>query len=649
MTSAPSIPSPHTRDLAAILALASFCGLAAPAWAQVDTGPQQQRMPWRGGTTLDSVVGVRTNVGTGTGTIIDKRVDPRTGMGWLCVLTADHVVAGAANIRIAFGDNAAEGLFGGVIGPAVEVYRGQPAARVGGLDGVDIAVVRIRFGMPNAFYNAIRPATLAPWQPGDPGTVLGGVINQFTEVGYGGTATFVNGGLDFGAADGNKRFQNNRLERVVNMNYRHPVTNDAYIYPAVDWTFDRAAAQATNMGVPLPAGQQPFLVAEGLSYGGDSGGPYFAYAGPIDAQNVAAFNRPGANNWIMGGMPLRSDFLFVVHCFGLGMREPGVTPYADLGAMPPVRTGGGGVPITPAYAAWIQARCALAFPCDYPAPLVKPRTALGGIAFCEDFEVCTLCGGLIGCNGWEPWYIPPPVDGQIVPGHPGSISGGNALKYLATQSDCVHFLNQTNRMFYLSAMTYVPAGAVGEGYIILCSEYNSLGPPTTWASQVQFSGTRGTVRNDAGGFTVSPTLPLLRDQWVQWEAMVDIRPGFDRFHDVYGGQQLTLSEHVTPGVIMKWTDNALNTPGSPAVIKIVNLYGAGIDGMLVDDFVSTCFADIDQSTGCGVVDIFDFLKFSNYFGAQHPIACNADTTTGLGICDIFDFLVFSNLFDQGCR
>lgn len=276
-------------------------------------------------------------------------------------------------------------------------------------------------------------------------------------------------------------------------------------------------------------------------------------------------------------------------------------------------------------------------------PVASPE---GVTPFCEDFTACGLGGVLTGCNGWEMWYGASP-SGTIVNGPPGSTSGGKALQYISGQNDDVHFLNLTGGVFYVSAMTYVPTGAVGDGYIILCNDYINTGPPTTWASQVQFSGALSTVRNDAGGFTLAPTLPMVRDQWVKWEAMVDIRPGSDRFHDVYNGVQLTLSENITPGVIMKWTNNALNLAGSPAEIEIVDLYSAGIDGMLIDDFVATCFADLDQSTGCGVVDIFDFLAFQNLYSANNPIACNADTSTGLGTCDIFDFLFYQNEFALG--
>ena len=62
---------------------------------------------------------------------------------------------------------------------------------------------------------------------------------------------------------------------------------------------------------------------------------------------------------------------------------------------------------------------------------------------------------------------------------------------------------------------------------------------------------------------------------------------------------------------------------------------------------TTCYADCDQSTGIGVLDIFDFLCFQNSFVNGEPYACDCDTSTGT-VCDIFDFLCFQDAFVGGC-
>jgi len=65
-------------------------------------------------------------------------------------------------------------------------------------------------------------------------------------------------------------------------------------------------------------------------------------------------------------------------------------------------------------------------------------------------------------------------------------------------------------------------------------------------------------------------------------------------------------------------------------------------------FALPCYADCDQSTGAGVLDIFDFLCFQDTFVAGDPYACDCDTSTGPLVCDIFDFLCFQDAFVAGC-
>lgn len=63
----------------------------------------------------------------------------------------------------------------------------------------------------------------------------------------------------------------------------------------------------------------------------------------------------------------------------------------------------------------------------------------------------------------------------------------------------------------------------------------------------------------------------------------------------------------------------------------------------------SCYADCDQSSGLGVLDIIDFLCFGNLFNEGHAYACDCDTSTGTGVCDVFDFLCFGNAFAAGCN
>lgn len=64
--------------------------------------------------------------------------------------------------------------------------------------------------------------------------------------------------------------------------------------------------------------------------------------------------------------------------------------------------------------------------------------------------------------------------------------------------------------------------------------------------------------------------------------------------------------------------------------------------------IDSCYADCDQGTGAGVLDMNDFLCFQDSFITAKPYACNCDNSTGLGNCDVFDFLCYQSAFVAGC-
>ncbi len=71
--------------------------------------------------------------------------------------------------------------------------------------------------------------------------------------------------------------------------------------------------------------------------------------------------------------------------------------------------------------------------------------------------------------------------------------------------------------------------------------------------------------------------------------------------------------------------------------------------MYFDDIVvEYCYADCDQASGIGVLDVFDFLCFGNLFQQGSPYACQCDTSTGMNVCDIFDVLCFGAAYAAGC-
>ena len=144
----------------------------------------------------------------------------------------------------------------------------------------------------------------------------------------------------------------------------------------------------------------------------------------------------------------------------------------------------------------------------------------GGIdgvpAFIENFDSYAVGGGLTGMGGWEPWYGTG-ADGMIVDSPAGN-SAPNSFRYDGfALTDQVNTININNATKYVVAVqVYVPGNAAGEGYFIVNNEYDGNALCAEWACQVKFDSlVNETVSNDAAGFTTAPTLPIIRDQWVQ--------------------------------------------------------------------------------------------------------------------------------------
>lgn len=361
--------SRRVDDLRKASLIAIIAGLTAAPWAmgQVDTGPRQQLVPWRAGaasaafSTLNSVVEVNRFNGAnianfGSGSIIGKRVvqTPTGPQGWLCVLTADHVASSlgggagdpASAYRARFGDNGAQGSFGGA--DNIRFRAPDPVAQGGLNRPVDLSVIGVRYGTPDAFFNRISTVGVAA-------RTEASILNEgrMTQVGYGDTGDFVAAapgnaaGIRRGGRDSVKAFQNNLIEDFFDVNNVQYANGVNYSFRAARFKLDQPAAPA----FPPPGGQQPFLVGEGTSFAGDSGSPYF-YAG-ADVQSVAAFLRPGAgSDWNppggVGDMPLFTASLFAVHSDATAVAVGSVAAYGRQSW---------GVHITGELATWIEGAC----------------------------------------------------------------------------------------------------------------------------------------------------------------------------------------------------------------------------------------------------------------------------------------------------
>lgn len=260
---------------------------------------------------LSSVVQVRGSLGSGTGSIIDKRVVG--GVGYLCVLTADHVAANASNLRIGFGN-----------GTPGTLYNASLLGGKGPSGLVDIAVLKVEFGQitpdNSAAFSAITPMSLAT-PPANSSEMVGKDLS-FSGYGRTGDPVIIGGqpvGYQFNFLNGDhaygtKRFANNRVRAIG-------VIGDAgspnYLYQAIAWELDN-----------------PGLIGEGGIMSGDSGGP-------VLMSSITEFN----------GTEVRTDGILGVLARTSGSSYKGYYPEVTSSDL--------AVYLNADYQAWIRQQCEL--------------------------------------------------------------------------------------------------------------------------------------------------------------------------------------------------------------------------------------------------------------------------------------------------
>ena len=294
---------------------------------------------------------------------------------------------------------------------------------------------------------------------------------------------------------------------------------------------------------------------------------------------------------------------------------------------------------------------------------VKP-TAPGAnpelLGWVENYDSYTTGSGLNGQGNWVAWWTTG-VDAIMVD-VPTAHSLNNSMEYNFNFNDNVQQLGYQNKVFAYSCWVYIDSQSFGDGYVICLNDYVHQAAPggsAQWSSQAMFSmvASPPTVRNDAAGFANAPTLPLILDQWVEYILVVDLAN--DVLRDYYDGQLLssvmpggeTLTWTGTPDPVTGGQTNQLISPAAPEflVFAALDLFSNGIDLMYIDDPKLVCYADMDQSTGIGVLDFIDFATFAGLFAQNHPLACDADVSTGYNTCDFIDFATFAGMFAAGCN
>ena len=161
----------------------------------------------------------------------------------------------------------------------------------------------------------------------------------------------------------------------------------------------------------------------------------------------------------------------------------------------------------------------------------------------------------------------------------------------------------------------VAPNALAAGLSAVVGFDDGLGPA------VYFGGFGRVVRWDGAS---SVTLPMSPSTYILTMERVEVRERSSLF---FGGD----ITHVRPV--------PLGAKGELVSSGFIAEY-IGCDG--------SCYADCDQSTGVGVLDLIDFICFGSSFVNGEPYACDCDTSTGPGVCDLLDFICFQSAFVAGC-
>jgi hypothetical protein len=289
-----------------------------PCWA---TGPHVQTVD----PTLDSVVRILFNnpgqqdpgdgYFEGTGTIVGHH--NMNGVGWLCVLTADHVLSSTGQFGGALKDK--PGVAFGNSGKASgnSPYRpASPRVRRNGASGTsDLAVLGVRYG-------AYDPALDGLVRNVVPATAF----FEFSDVGYGNEGRLVNfdamGGPDgYQAQDvyGTQRYFNDKIGT-----FQANFSFIGYTYEAAHWFIDDPAAMGSVQG-------------SGTTFGADSGSPYFSSELITDTNNDI--------------LEFFSDNVFAVHT------GPAATQMFDGKQYKPFGYNNHGVALSSADVDWIRESC----------------------------------------------------------------------------------------------------------------------------------------------------------------------------------------------------------------------------------------------------------------------------------------------------
>lgn len=220
------------------------------------------------------------------------------------------------------------------------------------------------------------------------------------------------------------------------------------------------------------------------------------------------------------------------------------------------------------------------------------------VALVDSFSAYPV-GPICGQGGWEEWVGSTDVCGSVTTEQ--AFDGLDSLKIIGNVGgsaglgdDTVHRLSASGGQWTFRAMTFVPNGATGVGYLNLLNTYDDPpGAPFStyrWSVQVQFNADTNSVIADLDG----ENTPLIRNLWTELRLEIDLDN--DLVDYFYNDVQFVSDK--------SWVDG-VTTDGRP-FIQALDLYAGepsmgGTSGMYFDAISlvgNTCARPCKDSANC---------------------------------------------------
>ncbi len=218
---------------------------------------------------------------------------------------------------------------------------------------------------------------------------------------------------------------------------------------------------------------------------------------------------------------------------------------------------------------------------------------LGG--WMDDFDSYATGSQMHGQGGWKGWFNDPNVGALVVDDE--ARSAPNSVEIVGA-SDLVHeYVGYSSGVWTYTAWQYLPTNFSGESYFILLNQYDDSGATNNWSTQVRFNAALNQVTADGAG--AGPSLPLIRDQWVEIRVVIDLDNDNQAFY--YGDNLLYEAS---------WTDGL--SGGGRLNIAAVDLYANGASAVYYDDL---SLLPADGAAACDVPSDVPWLEVSPTSGS----------------------------------